>query len=110
MVKKTTTIRDERVAAAEAGRFFPLRNDSTDTRIPGRPQQPRGPPVPKLGLSIKEFCQAVGISVSFYYELADQGMGPKTAAFGVRKIISVAEAERWLRERAEANSPNNEVA
>jgi predicted DNA-binding transcriptional regulator AlpA len=57
-------------------------------------------PAPKLGFSIPEFCTSVGISLSFYYELAAKGEGPKTAVLGTRKIIPVEEAARWLRDRA----------
>ncbi len=55
-----------------------------------------------LGYSIREFCGAVGISVSYFYELKQAGLAPRTMRLGSRRIISVEEAQKWCRERTEA--------
>ena len=52
-----------------------------------------------LGYSIREFCGAVGISVSYFYELKQAGLAPRTMKLGSRRIISVEEAQKWCRER-----------
>jgi predicted DNA-binding transcriptional regulator AlpA len=98
---------DPDVARAERGAFSKrktkaelLLNSATD----GNPHQTRGPPL-KLGLSIKEFCDAVGISVSYFYELKSAGLAPRMMKFGVRWIISVDEARRWCAERTKASNP-----
>jgi predicted DNA-binding transcriptional regulator AlpA len=58
---------------------------------------------PLLGYSIREFCGAVGISVSYFYELKQAGLAPRTMRLGSRRIISVEEAQKWCRERTEAS-------
>jgi predicted DNA-binding transcriptional regulator AlpA len=59
---------------------------------------------PLLGYSISEFCAAVGISLSFFYELKQAGLAPRTMNLGTRRIISVEEAHKWCRERTEASA------
>jgi len=56
-----------------------------------------------LGYSIQEFCTAVGISISFFYELKQAGLAPRAMNLGARRIISVEEAQKWCRERTEAS-------
>jgi hypothetical protein len=59
--------------------------------------------LPRLGYSIKQFCDAIGISVSHFYELKKLGKAPRTLeGLGVRRIIAVEEAQRWCRERTTA--------
>lgn len=83
----------KRVAATTAGEFVQVPDDPTI--LPGAP--------PRLGYSIPEFCAAVGISVSYFYELRQAGLAPRTMqGLGVRQIISVEEGQRWCRERTEA--------
>ena len=66
---------------------------------------PLGARAPPLGYSIREFCKAVGISVSLFYELQASGLVPRTMALGKRrKIIAIEEAQRWCRERTEASA------
>ena len=92
---------DERVAAAAAGRFIDAPSDlSTPVTCPS-PCQARAPPL--LGYSIQEFCTAVGISLSFFYELKQAGLAPRAMKLGTRRIISVEEAQKWCRERTEAS-------
>jgi predicted DNA-binding transcriptional regulator AlpA len=59
---------------------------------------------PLLGYSIQEFCTAVGISLSFFYELKQAGLAPRAMKLGTRRIISVEEAQKWCRERTEASA------
>jgi predicted DNA-binding transcriptional regulator AlpA len=64
-----------------------------------------GAGAPPLGYSIREFCKAVGISVSLFYELQASGLAPRTMALAKRrKIIAIEEAQRWCRERTEASA------
>jgi predicted DNA-binding transcriptional regulator AlpA len=57
-----------------------------------------------LGYSIQEFCTAVGISLSFFYELKQAGLAPRAMKLGTRRIISVEEAQKWCRERTQASA------
>jgi excisionase family DNA binding protein len=54
--------------------------------------------VPRLALSISEACQALGVSHDFWSE----HIGPelRIRRVGRRKLVPVAEIERWL-ERGE---------
>jgi len=92
---------DERAAAAAAGRFIDVPPDLSMPPASPSPYQGRVPPL--LGYSIREFCGAVGISVSYFYELKQAGLAPRTMKLGSRRIISVEEAQKWCRERTEAS-------
>jgi predicted DNA-binding transcriptional regulator AlpA len=92
---------DERVDAAAAGRFVDMPSDTELTTAPSKPYQARAPPI--LAYSIKEFCKAVGISVSYFYELKHANLAPRTIKLGARQIISVEEAQAWCKERTEAS-------
>jgi hypothetical protein len=71
-----------------------------------RPTIPPDNPAPRLGYTIAEFCRAVGISVSHYYDLRAAGLAPRTmTGLGTRQIISVEEARRWCAERTDAGNP-----
>ena len=52
------------------------------------------PPYPCATLSILEFCQFVGISRAYYYELTDK---PVETRFGGKILVSKTAAEDWLR-------------
>jgi predicted DNA-binding transcriptional regulator AlpA len=52
-------------------------------------------PLPKLALTISEFCETHGISEAFYYRLQREGHGPRTMRVGGRRLISLEEAARW---------------
>jgi predicted DNA-binding transcriptional regulator AlpA len=92
---------EEPVAAAAAGRFIDVPPDLSTPPTGPSPYQGRAPPL--LGYSIREFCDAVGISVSYFYELKQAGLAPRTMKLGSRRIISVEEAQKWCRERTEAS-------
>lgn len=55
--------------------------------------------VPKLALSIEETCAALGIS----WDLWDQHVRPEVRMIrvGRRRLVPVAELQRWLAEHAE---------
>ena len=86
---------------AAAGRFIDVPPDLSMPPASPSPYQGRVPPL--LGYSIREFCGAVGISVSYFYELKQAGLAPRTMKLGSRRIISVEEAQKWCRERTEAS-------
>jgi predicted DNA-binding transcriptional regulator AlpA len=57
------------------------------------------PPTPRLALSIREFCQAHGISEAFFYKLKKQGEGPREMKVGARTLITFESAAEWRRMR-----------
>jgi hypothetical protein len=94
---------NERVAAIAVGKFVPVTNGIPGPTTVVMPYRARAPPL--LGYSIKEFCEAVGISVAFFYELRQAGLAPRCMkGLGTRQIISVEEAQRWCRERTESSA------
>jgi predicted DNA-binding transcriptional regulator AlpA len=95
---------NERVAAAAAGRFVDAPSDTPPIATSGskQPNEARAPPL--LGYSINEFCKAVGISVSYFYELKQANLTPRIMKLGTRRIISVEEAQAWCRERTDASA------
>ena len=52
---------------------------------------------PRLALSIREFCQAHGISEDFYFKLKRQNQGPVEMKVGTRTLISLESAAAWRR-------------
>jgi hypothetical protein len=66
------------------------------------------PPMPRLALSITDFCQAHGISEAFFYKLKKGGEGPRMMKVGTRTLITFEAASDWRRER-EAASATTEV-
>jgi predicted DNA-binding transcriptional regulator AlpA len=65
---------------------------------------PPPPPVPRLALSIPEFCEAHGISEGFFYKLKKQGEGPREMKVGARTLISLESAAEWRRARESQQS------
>jgi predicted DNA-binding transcriptional regulator AlpA len=55
----------------------------------------------RMGLSIHEFCHAVGISPALYYKLQRNNEGPRTTKIGNRTVITPEEARDWLRKLTE---------
>jgi len=49
--------------------------------------------------SIETFCRRHGISVATYYNLRAQGLTPREATVGGRRLITREAAEQWRRER-----------
>jgi hypothetical protein len=62
----------------------------------------RGPPIPPVWYSIREFCQAHRLSISMYFKLKAQGLGPREMAVGSRRYISFEAAADWRRARETA--------
>jgi excisionase family DNA binding protein len=70
---------------------------------------PNGPPqssngghtkrVPILALSIEEACEALGVSWKTWHEMIEPEV--KLVRLGRRKLVPVAELERWLADHAE---------
>jgi predicted DNA-binding transcriptional regulator AlpA len=61
--------------------------------------EPPPPPMPRLALSIPEFCKAHGISEGFFYKPKKQGEGPREMRVGARTLISFESAAEWRRTR-----------
>jgi len=57
------------------------------------------PPTPAAAYSISEFCQAHGISLSSYFKMQREGIGPKEMRVLGRKMISLEAAAAWRRAR-----------
>ena len=53
----------------------------------------------KLNYTVKEFCEAAGISVAYLYECWKRGDGPARCEFGPRVLISKFAAEEWIRSK-----------
>jgi hypothetical protein len=55
--------------------------------------------------SIATFCRRHGISVATYYNLRAQGLAPREATVGGRRLITREAAEQWRREREGEPAP-----
>jgi hypothetical protein len=102
---------DSVVEARTRGRFTPVgESKSKNPRRSGRPQQARAPPADDNGFdvyTIKTFCRRHMISVSFYFKLRQQGLGPQTMKLGKRVLVSKEAANQWRREREAATRKAN---
>jgi hypothetical protein len=79
--------------------------------MPARRKHPKTTePVAMAAYSIKQFCEAYGISIDFYFKLQRQGRGPKTMKLGARTLITIKSAEAWCREREAESSQATEHA
>jgi hypothetical protein len=59
-------------------------------------------PAPRLGLSIDEACQSIGVGWDFWKERVEPDV--KIVRVGRRKIVPVSELQAWLDRNAEAVS------
>lgn len=59
----------------------------------------------KLAFTIPEFCAAIKVSRSTFYELQRAGNAPATFRAGRRVLISVADARRWVELQARDDAP-----
>jgi hypothetical protein len=73
--------------------------------MPARPEvtgrrvfESASPASPPVAFTVKEFCEAHRISVSYYYELKKLGRAPREMMFGTRRIISAEAAAAWRAE------------
>ena len=64
----------------------------------------RGHPIPRAAYSIPEFCEAFGIAIRTYFNLRDEGKGPREMRLGRRVLISAESALAWTREREVATT------
>ena len=67
---------------------------SVRPEVPGRRVFESASPV---AFTVKEFCAAHRISVSYYYELKKLGRAPREIMLGTRRIISAEAAAEWRR-------------
>ena len=65
---------------------------------------PRGSQVPRLALSVSEACEALAVSWDFFAEHVAPEL--RIVRRGRRKLIAVAELERWLDANAERTLPD----
>jgi hypothetical protein len=60
----------------------------------------------KDAYTIKGFCEAHSISVSFYFKLKAQGLGPREMRLGTRVLITRESAAIWRRAGDRASVPS----
>lgn len=53
--------------------------------------------VEPLAYTVKQFCEAVGISLRTFYTLREKKKAPAVIRIGRRTLIRVEAAEQWLR-------------
>jgi len=59
-------------------------------------------PVPRAAYSVREFCEAYGISKAMYYKLKADHLNPREMRIGSRVRISLEAAQAWNRAREAA--------
>jgi predicted DNA-binding transcriptional regulator AlpA len=69
--------------------------------MPKRRKRRRSPTVQATTYSIKEFCQAHGISIPHYYNLKKKNLAPREMKVGRRMLISYEAATAWRIAREE---------
>jgi hypothetical protein len=69
-----------------------------------QPSVSRAPRVPRLALSVQEACEALGCGWDFFAEHVAPEL--RVVRRGRRKMIAVAELERWLEANAERALPD----
>jgi hypothetical protein len=57
---------------------------------------------PAASYTIREFCAAHRLSLSMYFKLKSQRLGPREMAVGSRRYVSFEAAAAWRRERETA--------
>jgi hypothetical protein len=57
-------------------------------------------PVPRKALNVNEACAALGVSWDVWHEHIEPDV--RLIRIGRRKLVAVAELDRWLADRAEA--------
>lgn len=87
------------------GMGFPPTNAQATLAYPGGmpPAKPSIAPVPRLALNVKEACAALGISWDVWKEHVEPDM--RLVRIGARKLVPVAELERWLKDNAASTIP-----
>jgi predicted DNA-binding transcriptional regulator AlpA len=66
--------------------------------------------MPRLALSIPEFCEAHGISEGMFYKMKKQNrsLTPREMKIGTRTLITFEAAAKWLAERESASTARPE--
>jgi hypothetical protein len=64
----------------------------------------------RAAYSIDEFCAAHRISRRKFYDLQEQGLGPRLMRIGSKVLISIEAATRWRAEREAASATAPEAA
>jgi predicted DNA-binding transcriptional regulator AlpA len=59
----------------------------------------RAADAPAMAMSLREFCNRHGFSLSFFYLLEERGQAPRTMQVGGRRLVSIEEAARWREQR-----------
>ena len=77
----------------------------------GGNEEPREP-LPRLALSIPEFCKSHGISEGMFYKMKKQnrGLTPREMKIGTRTLITFEAAAKWRAEREAASTAPPEKA
>lgn len=73
----------------------------------GLVERSSGGSIPRAAYSIPELCEAFGISTRTYFNLRDEGKGPREMRLGRRVLITVESALAWAREREEETAAAN---
>jgi predicted DNA-binding transcriptional regulator AlpA len=60
------------------------------------------PPVSRAAYSVRQFCEAFGISETTYFKLKSKGKGPREMRLGKRILISLEAADAWRRAREQS--------
>jgi hypothetical protein len=97
--KPSTRPVDPVVVAKERGVVLREQARKPTRRGRGEPQQARAPP-DQLAFSIEQFCQAHAFSVSMFFKLKAQGLGPRVIKLGTRTLITAEAAREWREARA----------
>jgi predicted DNA-binding transcriptional regulator AlpA len=58
--------------------------------------------VTRQALSVRQFCDAFGLSEAMFYKIKKQGLGPREMKVGARTLISLEAASAWRIERENA--------
>lgn len=91
----TPTSSKSRGALGDSGRqrqTFPVTNRQESTLMTTTETT-----LPRLGMSIAEFCNRAGFSERHFFRLDARGEAPKTVRVGRRRLILEETAQAWLR-------------
>jgi hypothetical protein len=75
-----------------------MANATSPVRLPSKAKL-RIAPVPRLALNIEQACAALGVSWDVWREHVEPDV--RLVRIGARKLVPVAELERWLAENAD---------
>lgn len=70
----------------------------------------RGPPIPRAAYTIPEFCEAFRISERTYFNMRDEGCGPREMRIGRTVRISLAAATDWALAREQQTARKQATA